>query len=191
MENLRFKGIVNGFVSLENLNGYVTIENVRDMITCVSNNVFKGSKYEEINKLIGVEELLDKKTDDLTDFECFKIVLASILIRGVEVIVCKHCFSSFDYINREKLYLLFTELRRSNICKFIIISNDNEILSRLCDYLVTDKTNGKLLDVYRKEDNLLPFVIRFSKRVKELKNIDIGNRLTNEDLMKDVYRYVE
>ena len=49
---------------------------------------------------------------------------------------------------------------------------------------ITDETS-----YYKKIDDI-PFTVRFSNRVKDLKNIGIGYRTEIEDLMKDVYRYV-
>ena len=80
-------------------------------------------------------------------------------------------------------------MRRLKWCKFIIISKDTEILADICDYIVTDSVSGRIPDVYKKIDDI-PFTVRFSNRVKNLKNIDIGYRTEIEDLMKDVYRYV-
>ena len=52
MESLNFNGIVNGFISDKELTGYTTIENVREMIVCVSKNIFKkGSVPCESNQL--------------------------------------------------------------------------------------------------------------------------------------------
>jgi len=189
MESLNFNGIINGFISDKELTGYTTIENVREMIVCVSKNIFKNDKFNSIDEVLEISDLLNKNIYDLNDFECFKIVLASILIRSVDIIVCKNCFCNLDYKLRKEVKLLFTKLRRLKWCRFIIISKDVEILADICDYIVTDSVSGKIPDVYKKIDDI-PFTVRFSNRVKDLKNIDIGYRTEIEDLMKDVYRYV-
>ena len=82
-------------------------------------------------------------------------------------------------------------LRRLNLCKFVICSNDANILCSICDYIVTDTVSGKVPDVYEEINKNLPFSVSFSKRVQEICDIKIGYRTNNEDLMKDVYRYVK
>jgi len=186
-----FKGVINGFISDKQLNNYITISNVRDAILCVDKRILKNSNFDEINEILNISVLLNEKVYDLTDFECFKIILGCSLFRKPDIIVCDNCFCNMDCKSRKELVLLFTQLRRLKLCKFIIRSNDEEILASICDYIVTDSVSGKVPEIYEKMNSNVPFTVLFSKRVQELKAIKMGYRTKNEDLMKDVYRYVK
>ena len=181
-----FKGVINGFTLDETLINFPNeIFDIDSQILCVSKKIYKGNF-----KYIDIDNLFLKR--DLSYYEKFLILLESYLLNNPDCIVFKNLFCDFSNEELKKLNLLFRELKKKKVCKFIICSKNSDIILSLCDYVIDESGCGKPIDVYKNKKNNLPFCIEFAKELEECKGKKIGIYRNNiPDLAKDVYRYVE
>ena len=100
-------------------------------------------------------------------------------------------FCDFYFENIKKLKLLFRDLKKRKVCKFIICTKNLDLIMDLCDYVVTDDKCGKPVDVFKNKKGDLPFCSKFVRELEETKGKKFGIYHNNiSDLAKDVYRYV-
>ena len=110
------------------------------------------------------------------------------------IIILDNVTKNLDSENIRKIIYILKELKKLN--KTIIIkTNDVEFIHKISDYVIVIDSkmicSGDKYEVFTKNElKVLPNVIKFSKKVKDKKNIKIGYRDDIKDLMKDIYRYV-
>lgn len=187
IDGYEFKGIINGFTLDETLINFKNeISDIDKQILCVSKKKLKGNA----SKYIDIDSLLLKK--NLSYYEKFLVLLESYLLNNPDCIVFKNLFCDFSNDELKDLVLLFRDLKKKKVCKFIICSKNSDIILSLCDYVIDESGSGKTIAVYKSKKNNLPFCIKFAKEFEECKGKKIGIYRDNiPDLAKDVYRYVE
>lgn len=177
--NYSFDGIVNGFILDETLINYpYTICDINEQIMCISKKLYK--KFSD-----------GKSINELGDFDKFNILLNAYLLNKPDIIVFKNLFCDFSYDDLNKLKLLFRDLKKKKICKFVICSKNLDLIMDLCDYVVSDNKCGKPVDVFKSKKGDIPFCTKFVLELEDYKNKKFGIMHNNvADLAKDVYRYV-
>ncbi|MBQ9011689.1 MAG: hypothetical protein IJ093_03470, partial [Bacilli bacterium] len=109
---------------------------------------------------------------------------------------------NLDSKNKSTLIKLLKLMKLRYKKTIIIATKDSEMILSLADqiYLLSENKLTKYEDkyIFFSDDKLLesyhleqPKIIKFSKIVKEKTNISIGYRDNINDLIKDVYRYVD
>ncbi|CCY93644.1 unknown [Firmicutes bacterium CAG:884] len=179
ISNYNFEGIINGFILDE------TLIDCNNVICDVNSQILTISK-KMYNKLG-----YDKSIKELDEYERFELLLNAYLLSKPGYIVFKNMFCDFSFENIKKLKLLFRDLKKRKVCKFIICTKNLDLIMDLCDYVVTDDKCGKPVDVFKNKKGDLPFCSKFVRELEEIKGKKFGIYHNNiSDLAKDVYRYV-
>ena len=179
ISNYNFEGIINGFILDE------TLIDCNNVICDVDSQILTISKkmYNKIG--------YNKNINELDEYERFELLLKAYLLSKPEYIVFKNMFCDFSFENIQKLKLLFRDLKKRKVCKFVICSKNLDLIMDLCDYVVTDSKCGKPVDVFKNKKGDLPFCSKFVRELEEAKEKKFGIYHNNiSDLAKDVYRYV-
>ena len=119
-----------------------------------------------------------------------------------KIIILDNPTKDLDYFNRNQLIKLLKLMKLRYKKTIIITTTDTNALLELSDYIYEiedgrinihgDKYVILSNETILKRCNLhMPKIIRFSKLVKNKKNINIGYRDNLNDLMKDIYRFTE
>ena len=179
ISNYNFEGIINGFILDE------TLIDCNNVICDVDSQILTISKkmYNKIG--------YNKNINELDEYERFELLLKAYLLSKPKYIVFKNLFCDFSFENIQKLKLLFRNLKKRKVCKFVICSKNLDLIMDLCDYVVTDSKCGKPVDVFKNKKGDLPFCSKFVRELEEVKEKKFGIYHNNiSDLAKDVYRYV-
>ena len=179
ISNYNFEGIINGFILDE------TLIDCNNVICDVDSQILTISKkmYNKIG--------YNKNINELDEYERFELLLKAYLLSKPKYIVFKNLFCDFSFENIQKLKLLFRDLKKRKVCKFVICSKNLDLIMDLCDYVVTDSKCGKPVDVFKNKKGDLPFCSKFVRELEEAKEKKFGIYHNNiSDLAKDVYRYV-
>jgi cobalt/nickel transport system ATP-binding protein len=153
-------------------------------------------------KMVSLEEtILNKKIEELSTGEIRRVGLAKTLLLNPDIIILDNPTFALDSDAKQNLVKLLKLLKRRYKKTIILASNDIEFIHKITDYIyVLD--NGKIVlegnkyDVFKDEKKLkkyniiAPYTIRISNEVIKQKNIKIGYRDEVNDLLKDIYRYV-
>lgn len=116
------------------------------------------------------------------------------LLFNEELIILDDLTRNLDVKNITKLIFILKELKKKNKT-ILIISKDVEFIHKIADHIIVLKDeivcSGNKYEVFTNNDlEHIPNVIKFSKKVMDVKKIKIGYRDDIKDLMKDIYRYV-
>lgn len=198
---LRFNiGIV-----MQNCENQFFQDNVRDHIAFqLKIYNYKNSKKRIVDslKLVGLsEEYLDRKIKTLSDSERFEVVLASILSINPKVIILDDPTCFLDEKHKENLIKLLKLMKIKYNKTIIIFSNDSDFILRVTDYMYLIN-NGKVLlhgDKYevfldsktKKSNVTIPKIIEFQKKFQAKSKISMAYRDNVNDLIKDLYYYIE
>ena len=198
---LRFNiGIV-----MQNCENQFFQDNVRDHIAFqLKIYNYKNSKKRIVDslKLVGLsEEYLDRKIKTLSDSERFEIMLASILSINPKVIILDDPTCFLDEKHKENLIKLLKLMKIKYNKTIIIFSNDSDFILRVTDYMYLIN-NGKILlhgdkyevffDSKTKKNNVtIPKIIEFQKKFQAKSKISMAYRDNVNDLIKDLYYYIE
>lgn len=198
---LRFNiGIV-----MQNCENQFFQDNVRDHIAFqLKIYNYKNSKKRIVDslKLVGLsEEYLDRKIKTLSDSERFEVMLASILSINPKVIILDDPTCFLDEKHKENLIKLLKLMKIKYHKTIIIFSNDPDFILRVTDYMYLIN-NGKVLlhgDKYevfldpktKKSNVTIPKIIEFQKKFQAKSKISMAYRDNVNDLIKDLYYYIE
>lgn len=179
----------------------------KELELSLKNYNFKTNNYLErcikTLKLVGLDgTYLNRNPFKLSSGEKRKVALACILIYNPKVIIFDEPTTNLDGNSKNELIKLIRLLKNKYKKTIIIASKDIEFVHKISDniYVLNDSKivlSGNKYDVFNNDDYLnkydlyLPQVIKFSNRVKELKNIKLGYRDDINDLIKDIYRNVK
>lgn len=176
INDFKFKGIINGFVLDDTLiDGDYVISDIDSQIMCVSKDVLKKINVNRVDSM----------------YDKFVVLINVYLLNNPDYIIFKNVICDFCYDDLNKLKLLFRDLKKKRVCKFIICSKNLDIIADLCDYVTDNNGSFKCLD-YMKKNTYTSFSVDFVRELEDRfdKKIDV---MHNEiaDLAKDVYRYVK
>ena len=153
-------------------------------------------------KMVGLSsKILDRSPYELSLCEQKKLSLALCLCVNPKIILLDEIFDGIDLKTKNNFIKLIRMLKLRYNKTIIILSKDVDLVHNLCDNVILINEGciikmGDKYDVFTDEKTLkkcnlpIPKVIKFSKMVKEMKNIDLGYRDDINDLIKDIYRFV-
>ena len=178
-------------------------KNVKKEIEFAAKNYgVKKEKVKDILKIIGIkEEILNKKTSDLSSGEKRMIAILSILIYNPSIIMFDEPTIGLDYKNKKKIIQLIKNLKNRYRKTIIIVSHDVDLLYELCDNLIVLSSGNLILygdpySVYsetkliNKYGIAIPKIFLFENYAKNKKNVKLMNCNNINDLIKEVYRNV-
>ncbi len=131
-----------------------------------------------------------------------KVALAKALACNPRLFILDEPFTNLDYASKKNLIKLFRMMKLRYGKTFVIASNDTDVALELADEVIGIKdgdiifkgnkfdlfTNHQLLEKYNIFE---PEIVKFINLVKNSKGINLGYRDDINDLMKDIYRFVE
>ncbi|MFA5602646.1 MAG: ATP-binding cassette domain-containing protein [Bacilli bacterium] len=153
-------------------------------------------------KMVGLDEsYLNCNPLELSDGEKRKVAIASILVFNPKVLILDEPTVGLDNKSRKDLVRLILRLKKHHKKTVIIVSHDLDVLYPIGDnYIVLSEgkllKNGNREEVFKnirllkKHNIVVPKIVEFINRVKEKKDIKLGDEDNTRDLMKAIYRNV-
>ncbi len=154
----------------------------------------------EVLKMVGLSEsILKESVFDISESEKIKVILSQILIYNPELIILDNIIEDLDAKSRTKLFKLLIKLKKFYNKTIVITSSNVDIIYEFCDNLII-LYNNEILDssdkfkVFENKDVLnnplvmKPLVIEIKEKIKNIKNIDLGNNDSINELIKAIYR---
>lgn len=154
-------------------------------------------------KMVGLDKsFLNRSPFEISRGEQKKVALAKALACNPRLFILDEPFTNLDYASKKNLIKLFRMMKLRYGKTFIIASNDTDVALELADEVIGIKdgevifkgnkfdlfTNHQLLEKYNIFE---PEIVKFINLVKDSKGINLGYRDDINDLMKDIYRFVE
>lgn len=165
---------------------------------------YKKSKKRIIDslKMVGLDSsFINRKIKTLSDSERFMVALATTLSINPKVLVLDDPTCFLDESKKDNLYKLIKFMKLKYNKTIVILSNDTEFILRVADYIYVIN-NNKILIHGNKYDVLtsnkldstnisIPDIIKFQKIFVNKTKIKLEYRDNVNDLIKDIYYYVE
>lgn len=153
-------------------------------------------------KMVGLSgSFLSRKIKTLSDSERFKVALATVLSINPKVLILDDPTCFLDEKLKNELINLLKIMKHKYNKTILILSNDTDFLLKLVDYIYVIHNNKVLLhgnkyDVLKssklKKTNIhIPDIIEFQMKFEKMGKIKIEYRDNINDLIKDVYYYLE
>lgn len=146
------------------------------------------------------EDYLNRDISSLSKGEKIKLAIALILSVNPKVIILDEPTIDLDSDGVNKLVNLLKRLKTSYGKTIVVVSKDSDFVHKIADKVVI-LDNGKIVlsgtkfDVFTQDIEKyglkMPKIIQFEKMVRDRKKIRLLYRDEINDLMKDIYRYVE
>lgn len=143
---------------------------------------------------------LDKDPNKLSSGEKQKLSLALVLVHNPKIIILENPTQNLDSTAKNHLIKLLKLMKLRYNKNIIIVSKDEELILQLADEIyILENDISKYNDKYEFFQNKeiikrlhlnTPKTIEFSNLVKNKYNINIGFRDNINDLIKDIYRFV-
>lgn len=165
---------------------------------------YKNTEKRIIDSLAMVEldeSFLKKKIKTLSNGERFLVALAGVLSYNPKVIILDDPTSFLDYKRTLSILKLLKRIKGKYKKTIVIFSNDINFIYEVSDYVYVlnkgkivihgDKYklfNNKALEKYNIE---LPDIVKLTHEFKNKSKCNIPNRDNIDDLIKDIYFYVE
>lgn len=159
-------------------------------------------RIHEILKMVGLTDLILKESVfNISRSEKTKVILSQILLYNPELIILDNIMEELDAKSRTKLFKLLIKLKKFYNKTIIITTSNVDIIYEFCDNLIV-LDNKKILassdkfsvfDDYVLLNNAFvvkPLVIEVKEKIKNKKNIDIGNNDSINELIKAIYREI-
>lgn len=192
-------------IVMQNVNKQILQETVYEQISLQLNAYkYKNTKKRIIDslKMVGLsKDYLNRSIKTLSDSERFEVLLATALSINPKLIILDDPTCFLDNEHKDKLIKLLKLMKYKYNKTIIIMSSDSEFILKVTDYIyVLD--NSKIVlhgDKYKvftnpQFSNLglnVPKIIEFQKQFAEKGNIKITYRDNIDDLIKDIYFYIE
>lgn len=165
---------------------------------------YKKSKKRIIDslKMVGLDSsFINRKIKTLSDSERFMVALATTLSINPKVLVLDDPTCFLDESKKDNLYKLIKLMKLKYNKTIVILSNDTDFILRVADYIYVIN-NNKILIHGNKYDVLtsnkldstnisIPDIIKFQKIFVNKTKIKLEYRDNVNDLIKDIYYYVE
>ena len=165
---------------------------------------YKRNKSHIIDSLKMVEldeKFLNREISTLSDSEKFKVALATALSINPKALIIDDPTSFLDKSSKENLIKLLRIMKVRYKKTIIILSDDADFILKVSDYIYILDNNKVLVhgDKYEVFSNSklngleipIPAIIEFSKKFSAKSKIPILKRDNVNDLIKDVYYYIE
>ena len=165
---------------------------------------YKPTKKRIIDSLKMVNlgsEYLNRKINTLSDSERFKVALATTLSINPKLLILDDPTCFLDEKLKDELIKLLKMMKYKYNKTILILSNDTDFLLRLADYIYVIHNNkillhGNKFEVLKstKLENTnihIPDIIRFQMKFEKKGKIKIDYRDNINDLVKDIYYYLE
>ena len=165
---------------------------------------YKKSKKRIIDslKMVGLDSsFINRKIKTLSDSERFMVALATTLSINPKVLVLDDPTCFLDESKKGNLYKLIKLMKLKYNKTIVILSNDTDFILRVADYIYVLNNNkilihGNKYDVLTssklKNTNInIPDIIKFQKMFENKTKIKLEYRNNVNDLIKDIYYYVE
>lgn len=139
-------------------------------------------RIEDISKLTGIENLLDREPHTLSGGEKQLVSLASALINNPKILILDEALSMIDLYDRERIYMILKKINRTNKITIINVTHDVEEIIYSKSVLLLSK--GKILNycslkkILENEKNFtslglkMPFMADLSKKLKYYNLVD-------------------
>ena len=153
-------------------------------------------------KMVGLDSsFINRKIKTLSDSERFMVALATTLSINPKVLVLDDPTCFLDESKKDNLYKLIKMMKLKYNKTIVILSNDTDFILRVADYIYVINNNkilihGNKYDVLTssklKNTNInIPDIIKFQKMFENKTKIKLEYRDNVNDLIKDIYYYVE
>ena len=153
-------------------------------------------------KMVGLDSsFINRKIKTLSDSERFMVALATTLSINPKVLVLDDPTCFLDESKKDNLYKLIKLMKIKYNKTIVILSNDTDFILRVADYIYVINNNkilvhGNKYDVLTssklKNTNInIPDIIKFQKMFENKTKIKLEYRDNVNDLIKDIYYYVE
>lgn len=166
------------------------------------NKNVKDIKKHLIDSLVMVgldETYLDRNPILLSNSEKKKVAIASVLCTNPKILILDEPTVGLDSESIDNLIILIKLLKNRYKKTIIIVSKNSDFIHKMADNVVVLHDgkivlNGTKYEVFT--DNIIeygikrPKIIEFEKLVRDKKNIRLLYRDEINDLMKDIYRYI-
>ena len=165
---------------------------------------YKKSKKRIIDslKMVGLNScFVSRKIKTLSDSERFKVALATTLSINPKVIILDDPTCFLDEANKDELFKLIKMMKLKYNKTIVILGNDTDFILRVADYIYVINDNkilihGNKYDVLTsnklKNTNIyVPDIIKFQQLFEKKAKIKLNYRDNVNDLIKDIYFYIE
>ena len=165
---------------------------------------YKKTKRRIIDslKMVGLNSsFINRKIKTLSDSERFKVALATTLSINPKVLVLDDPTCFLDEKEKDNIFKLIKMMRLKYNKTVVILSNDTDFILRVADYIYV-LNNNKILIHGNKYDVLtssklndtnirIPDIIKFQQLFHKKTKIKLEYRDNVNDLIKDIYYYIE
>lgn len=137
---------------MENLNIYARLYNVKDI----------KIRLEEICEYFQLNEMLKKKTGELSSGQKTRVSLAKALINKPQILLLDEPTASLDPVVSEYLRSFIQEYKKNNDISILLSSHNMQEAQRLCDKIIILK-KGKIIE----EGKINNILIKYKKKKLE------------------------
>lgn len=150
------KNLIFGYVPQQFLfSEYIPLK-VKDFILLVEN---QRLSLDELNNLIKIDHLFDKKMQSLSGGELKKVLLARALIGKPDILVLDEPTSYLDFEAEKHFYSLILQIKQLFGCAIILVSHDLHLVLKQSDYVIclnkSVQCQGYTQDLLNDEGNYL------------------------------------
>ena len=146
-------------------------------------------KVEEISKLMGIENLLEKSPFALSGGQMRKVAIAGILISNPDILVLDEPTVGLDPITKHELLNLLTKINKELHKTIIIITHDMDVVSEYVKRVIVLKKGNLMYDGSKEElfknqsivdecNLALPNIVQIMKELNDKLNLNL-----------DIYKY--
>ncbi len=142
--------------------------------------------YNQIVKLLGIEDLLSRLSSTLSRGEAKRVNIASVLMTRPEIIIGDEPVAGLDIKNANEILDLFDKINAEFGTTFILTSHDQSVVSR--GNKIIELKDGIVFGAH--SDNIDMYNLSFSRKIPIDRNgrilipIELLNKLDNPDTLE-------
>jgi len=95
-----------------------------------------GTDTDHVIRLLGLEQLLTRKTDALSGGEAQRVAIARALLRSPRFVLMDEPLASLDRARKDEIFPFLERLHAESDIPIIYVSHNLDEICRLCDHLV-------------------------------------------------------
>lgn len=158
------------------------------------------NSYEAL-KMVGIgEDLLDVSPFELSGGQKRRVAIAGVLAMKPEMIILDEPAAGLDVIGKEKIFGILKDINKKSNTTIVFISHNMEDVVQYADRVIvlengTVLMDGNVKDIFARKEELkglglgeLPIAELFEILKKNGMN-DLGNPLTVEEALEELFRY--